>query len=269
MAPSVDVVTEIEEAFVGHWSVFGRWTHGRLVEGDGLVAFETPITHLPYNGVIRTRIDGDADRIVRETLARYRDRGVNLLWVVQPSSTPDDLGDRLSAHGLELVEHATGMSLELADWDGAPPSPDIEYREVLAAADMESYQALNAAYWELPDEDARLAADFQREFGPGRAPGHRYIAVLDGTPIGKGYLSLAAPPGVAGIYGMSTRPEARGRGVASGMTAALLDRAKALGCRKVVLHSSEMAVGVYRRMGFVEHCRFDVFATAPIWTYPR
>jgi ribosomal protein S18 acetylase RimI-like enzyme len=66
---------------------------------------------------------------------------------------------------------------------------------------------------------------------------------------------------------MSTRPEARGRGVASGLTTVLLERAKNVGCERVVLHSSDMAVGVYRRTGFVERCRFTVFATAPVWSH--
>ena len=265
----MDVVTEIEEAFVGHWSAFGRWRHGRLFDERGLLGFETPIKHLPYNAVIRTRVDGDVHGIVEATAARFMARGVDFFWLVHPSATPADLGDRLAAHGLEAVEQATGMSLDLDDWDTAEPAPGAVYREVLDDADLDAYGELNAAYWELPDEDARLVAEFHREWGPGRAPGHRYLALVEGAPVGKGYLSLAAPPGVAAIYGMTTRPEARGRGVASGLTATLLGRAKELGCRRVVLHSSNMAVAVYRRVGFVERCRFEIFATSPVWTHPH
>jgi GNAT superfamily N-acetyltransferase len=119
----------------------------------------------------------------------------------------------------------------------------------------------------VTEDEAGLVAEFQRAWGPCRAPGHRYLVVIDGAPVGKGYLSLAGPPGVAAIYGMSVRPDARGRGVASGPTNALLSRAKELGRSRVVLHSSEMATGVYRRAGFVERCRFTVFATAPIWSH--
>jgi ribosomal protein S18 acetylase RimI-like enzyme len=68
---------------------------------------------------------------------------------------------------------------------------------------------------------------------------------------------------------MMTVPEARGRGIAGGLTTALISRAGELGCRRVVLHSSDMAVGVYRRTGFVERCRFTVFATAPVWSHDQ
>jgi ribosomal protein S18 acetylase RimI-like enzyme len=77
---------------------------------------------------------------------------------------------------------------------------------------------------------------------------------------------VAGPPGVGSIYGMAVRPEARGHGIASALTDALLAQARELGCRSVVLHSSEQAVGVYRRAGFVEKCELRFFATAPIWS---
>jgi GNAT superfamily N-acetyltransferase len=263
----LDVVTEIEEAFVAHWSIFGRWTHGSLHEENGVLWFETPIKHLPYNGVIRTRIDGDADTIIADVLERFHARGVQFFWLVHPSASPDDLSGRLAGHALAPVENATGMSLELDSWEGAEPPSGASYREVLDDADLQAFHELTTAYWEIPADEAPLVAQFQREWGPVRAPGHRYLAYVDDAPVGKGYLSLAGPPGVGAIYAMMTLPEARGHGVASGLTAVLLARARKLGCKRVVLHSSDMAAGVYRRAGFVESCRFTVFATAPLWSH--
>ena len=65
---------------------------------------------------------------------------------------------------------------------------------------------------------------------------------------------------------MSVTPEARGRGIAQGLTTTLLARAKVLGCQRVVLHSSEIAVNVYRRAGFIDYCAMTVYATAPLWS---
>ena len=67
---------------------------------------------------------------------------------------------------------------------------------------------------------------------------------VDDRPIGKMLLSLAAPLGVAAIYGMSVLPEAREHGVASEMTLVALHKARGLGRERVVLHASEMAVSV-------------------------
>jgi GNAT superfamily N-acetyltransferase len=194
---------------------------------------------------------------------------VQFFWLVHPSARPVDLDDRLAAQGLQPVETATGMSLDLADWIGGDLPPGVEYREVLDDADLDEFHKLTTVYWEIPEDEGPLVAQFQREWGPGRAPGHRYLALVEGIPVGKGYLSLAGPPGVAAIYAMTTLPQARGRGIASGLTTVLITRASELGRRRVALHSSAMAVGVYRRVGFVERCRFTVFATAPMWSQPH
>ena len=65
---------------------------------------------------------------------------------------------------------------------------------------------------------------------------------------------------------MSVRAEARGRGVARGLTTTLLERAQELGCRRVVLHSSAMAVGLYRSAGFIDRCHLTVYATRQLWS---
>jgi GNAT superfamily N-acetyltransferase len=263
----VDVIAEIEDALFAQWSHFGRWPRGELHDEDGLLWFETPIRHLPYNGVIRTRLgEGSADPAISNVIERFRARGAQYFWVVHPSATPADLGDRLAARGLAPVEQMNCMSLGLADWQPAPISRDVAFEEVLSDDALQTYSELTARYWEIPDEERDLVAEFHRHWGPGRAPGHRYLAVADGQTVGKAYLSLAGPPGVASIYGMFVAPEGRGRGVAGGLTTTMLWRAKEEGFHRAVLHATDMAVGVYRRAGFVDRCAITVFATAAVWS---
>lgn len=267
MTGAPPIVNDIEEALVGHWSHFGRWPRGALVEDGGTLRYETPIVQLPYNGVIRTQIRGDSDAVIERVLASFARRQVRCLWWHHPTATPSDLGDRLRAHGLEVVEEAIGMSLELRLPRPARPAPaGVRYVEVLSDDLMRSYSELIFSYWEVPQESHALVEEVNRYWGPGRAPVHRWVAFDEaGKPIGKALLSLAAPPGVAGIYGMSVTPEARGKGVASTLTNILLERAQSLGCERVVLHSSEIAVGIYERAGFIRQCRMPVYADATLW----
>lgn len=263
----MDATREIEEALVGHWSHFGRWPQGALVEDGGTLRYETPIPRLPYNGVLRTEITAEgADEVISRVVKSYRRRGVDFAWWETPSSVPGDLGARLEAHGLRLVEHATGMALDLAEWEAPPPRPGVEYVEALEIEVINDYADLIYAYWELPQEWRQLVADLNAFWGPGKGPAHRWVAYVDGRPVGKALLSLAAPEGVAAIYGMSVRPEARGSGLASGLTTTLLRRAQDIGCRRVVLHATEMAAGVYARAGFLAHCPLNVYATTEIWS---
>jgi ribosomal protein S18 acetylase RimI-like enzyme len=262
-----EIVRQIEEAFVAHWSLLGQWPGARLVDEDGVLRFETPIPKIPYNGVIKTAIAAHADQVVPLVAEAFARRGSDFFWMLGPSSTPPDLGARLADAGLELVEQATGMVLELGTWNPPPlaegPATIIE---VVDEARLRDYEDIILFYWEVDESYRRNIERLNRYwFGP-RAKGRRWVAYLDGAPVGKGYLSLAGPPGVAAIFGMSVRPEARGQGIAGALTTALINQAKQLGCRRVVLHSTDMAVGVYRRAGFVEHCTMDFYATAPIWS---
>ena len=262
----MDVIRDIEDAFVAQWSHFGRWPRGELHDQDGVLWIETPIRSLPYNAVVRTHLEGDhADSILERLLARYRARGVDFMWLVHPTATPSDLGERLIARGLLPVEHATGMSLQLSEWTANEPAVHVE--EVTDETSLATYANLIMQYWEIPAHEQGLVSDLNKYWSAGRTSGHRFVAFADdGVPLGKGYLSLEGPPGVAAIFGMSVLPEARGRGVGAAITVAMLNRAKAAGCVRAVLHSSERAVNLYRRAGFVPRCPLTAYATSALWS---
>jgi ribosomal protein S18 acetylase RimI-like enzyme len=187
---------------------------------------------------------------------------------VPPSAAPADLAARLTAAGMPEVEEVIGMYLDLA---GAPqagrePPAGVRMTEVGGGAGLAAYEDLMMRYWELDEADRDQIVRLNRHWTGRRARGLRWLATVEGRPVGKGYLSLAGPPGVAAIYGMSVLPEARGRGIAGALTDRLVRRARELGHRRVVLHSSAMAAGVYRRAGFRECCRFGIHATSAIWS---
>jgi ribosomal protein S18 acetylase RimI-like enzyme len=260
-------VVEIEEALVGHWSHFGRWPQGALVEEAGTLRYETPIAQLPYNGVIRTRIAGEPEAVIARVLNAFRSRNVSFLWWDHPTAAPADLGSLLTGQGLAAVEHVAGMSIDLENVARPlPETPGVRYAEVLDDDAMHHYADLIVDYWELSEESRGLVEEVNRYWGRSNPQIHRWIALNGGgKPIGKVLLSLAAPPGVAAIYGMSVRPEARGKGIAGAMTDVVLRRARELGCTRVVLHSSQMAVRVYERAGFRKQCDLTVYADAPLW----
>jgi GNAT superfamily N-acetyltransferase len=61
---------------------------------------------------------------------------------------------------------------------------------------------------------------------------------------------------IAGIYAVGTVERARRRGFGRVMTWAAIQAGVEAGCDVAVLQSSEMAVSLYRDMGFVEVCRY-------------
>ena len=262
---SLDDVDAIEEAFVAQWAHFGQGPGGSVHIEDGLTWIEAPVRQLPYNGVLRTHLDGDVDAKIDATIERFVQRGVQFLWLVHPTAAPADLEARLVARGLSLVERGTGMALDLASWRPAPASPSpVSYRRVTDDETLRAYEDLIVAYWELADYARDYVFAINRATHAAGVDGERQVAFLDGRPVGKGYLSYVGQPGTAAIFAIYVDPTARGHGVASGITSALLTRAAELGFERVVLHSSEMAVSLYRRMGFIERCSLPVYATAPL-----
>ena len=200
-------------------------------------------------------------------LAGYRQRGVQCFWALHTLSTPAGLGEALVRQGLAKVETMTCMALELGGWSGSSVPSGIAIEEVCDEAGLHAYSDLTIGYWEIPAEDATLVAQLHGDYGPRPDFGVRYLAWIDGEVVGKGFLCLeAGAPGLGAIYGMSVRPQARGRGVAGALTTTMLARAHEEGHRRMVLHSSEMAVGVYARAGFEPCGNLDVFATAPLWS---
>src|SRR5262249_60873733 len=57
----------------------------------------------------------DADGRIDGIIDRFRRRGVHFMWLVRPPAQPPDLAARLARRGLSLVEHGTGMSLDVDD----------------------------------------------------------------------------------------------------------------------------------------------------------
>ncbi|HVL33321.1 MAG TPA: hypothetical protein VM600_07040, partial [Actinomycetota bacterium] len=180
-ASDVDARIEaIEEAFVTHWSVFGKWSRGALREEDGVLWFETPIPYLPYNMVVRTRIPdtAEAEAVIDRVASGFRARSVPYLWVVRPTDRPADLDQRLARQGLDLVETATGMDLDLERWQAqAEPMSDA----TIVAVDhdpegVRDYVELMRTYWSIPASGQELLDQFNGEFSGDRSPGIRLIA---------------------------------------------------------------------------------------------
>ncbi len=69
--------------------------------------------------------------------------------------------------------------------------------------------------------------------------------------------------GLAGIYGVATKPEHRGKGLAAHLTAEPLRIAWGLGYRAGLLQASAMGAPVYARIGFRSHGEMALYVRMP------
>ena len=86
-----------------------------------------------------------------------------------------------------------------------------------------------------------------------------WLALIDGKPVSKALLNLDA--GSAGIHGVATKPEARGKGLARILTLNALHTARESGYRIAMLHSSPMARSLYEKIGFRQVSEVRVYAS--------
>lgn len=243
------------------WSRFGRGDGCALHEEADAIWIDTPIPTLPYNAVLRFAAEDDVDRRIDALFDHYGRRGVPFMWIVHPSAQPLDLDERLRARGMEEAEVCPGMSMNLADLPEDQDNPaGIEIREAAEESDVSEILELAAWRWDVPQEVIPLLGPVTGAFEVGAAGGgiRCWIARRHGAPVAKAVLCLGA--GVAGIYGVATKPEARGLGLARILTLQALREARQGGYDRAVLHSTPMARSLYEKIGFRTYSPFRIFA---------
>lgn len=254
-------VAALESNLNAFWSRFGRGAEGRLHDDPRALWYESPIASLPYNGVLRCDAAAD-DGLIDRICARYRERKVPFVWFMPPSLASARMDAALRACGLVEGDGATGMWVDLDALPAAPPPPaGVEIRAVESAADVRAMLDLVRWRWNVASRDATRLERIAEAFGFTAPGGARcWIAWQDGVPVAKATLNVAG--GAAGLYGVATRPEARGRGLAHALTLHVFAAARAQGLRLGVLHATKMARGLYTRLGFRAAAPFRIYADA-------
>jgi len=252
-----DRTRELEQSAWSMFSFMGRGPGGRIVDTPTRLVIESPVPRPPYNGVWRFYDEGDRPlrQQAEELLAPMLERGVSPVWIVHPT-TDADIRPALADLGLVCAEEAYGMRADTADI--APPAPAPTGVEVveMTADDSEPWLDLVSRRYGLdPESSPYLLEVYRRTLDSGT---RGWVATIDGRPASKAVLHVA--DGVAGIYGVATTEEGRGRGLATLVCATALSAARADGVERTVLHSTPMARPLYRRMGYEDVATFELWA---------
>lgn len=257
-----EVVHQIELNLWETWSNFGRGPGCTLHDEGDVTWFETPIPLVPYNSVIKFQVQENVDDRIDAIVNHLRERQVTQLWFVLPSSSPKDLSERLLKRGLQEVEVAPGMARSLDDIPEPPPLPEgVEIRKAVTDDDLKEMYEFAAWRWGVPDEYHAQLHETIRMFQIGK-PGtrtHFWLAWKDGVPISK--IGMYYGSRSAGIYGVVTKPEARGLGLATILMIEAMKTARADGYKLAVLDSSPPAEDLYKRLGFITVTSIPLFAS--------
>ena len=253
------VVDAIEQNCIDFFMNFGRGPGCEVHEDRGVTWFATGLPDPLFNGVMTAHLAAeDVGRRVDDLLAEFRKRGLPLEWTVGSSTVPRDLGRHLLAKGLTHVLVVPGMAMDLAELPDEPLPNKLTIGPVENREDLEAFLRVFAATFQIDDALVPRLLDIRVGLPQDdRGNSVALLGRLDGRAVASAELFASA--GVAGLYSVGTLPAIRGRGLGRAMTIAALAEARDRGYRIGALQGTEMGVPVYRRLGFREYGRFELY----------
>jgi hypothetical protein len=196
----------------------------------------------------------DVDALIADTVAFYAGipQVAEFEWKTRGHDWPADLGARLEVHGLEAEEIETVMVGEASGL-----AVDVELPAGVSVRRVD----------QLPDRDALVVEASEvaaRIFGDGPSGAEMldrldrmqgleqfWVAEVDGRVVCSGRLALVEGTEFAGVWGGSTLPEWRGKGIYRALTAARARAALAEGVRYIHSDCSAMSRPILERSGLV------------------
>jgi GNAT superfamily N-acetyltransferase len=262
------VVEAIETNLANYWLAIGENPKGEVHINDS-VRWE--YSGGPYfNRVVNADLDqADAEHKIKEIVNEFAARKAAITWLVGPSTSPHDLGERLAEHGFDQNEIWKGMARDLSTpLSAAPALPDGACLvEVRTDDERRDWMDVIAQSYGLPRGARELLYEsvVAAEIAHPDSWTHNLV-YQDEKPAAASTLFVSG--GTAGIYLVATVPDARAKGLGSAVTWQALKQAQELGCSLAVLQSTEMAVGMYLKLGFETYCDISVYrlpAPSAMW----
>src|ERR1700732_1201626 len=181
----------------------------------------SPVTQAIGLGLHGEVLDTDLDRVWDFCHSRGAAAAVELCPLV-----PMSLYERLAKRGYQALEVSDVLFRKLTDLDGevkAPPS-GVNTRRA-APGESKLWTKTVAQGFAEPHPVTQSILEVMGGFFPAA---HCFLAFVDGAVAGGAALSVRG--GVCGLFGASTLPEFRGRGVQSALLKARLGSAASEGC---------------------------------------
>jgi GNAT superfamily N-acetyltransferase len=192
----------------------------------------------------------ELDRLIARQRDHFAERGEAVEWKTYAHDEPADLTDRLRTAGFVPEEPETlviGLARELAA-EPAPPPDGVLLRQVDSPADIRRIMDMQNAVWGrdwnwLGDElIARIAAD----------PDELVVLVAEAGDriVSAAWIAFVAGTEFAGLWGGTTVPEWRGRGIYRALVAERARHAVARGVSYLQVDASQDSLPILRRLGF-------------------
>jgi GNAT superfamily N-acetyltransferase len=189
-----------------------------LITGEGF-----PVNRVTALGLAGPVAESDLVRIEAAFVSRGLEPAVDLSPADHPS-----LQALLEVRGYRVDQRTRVFAMDPAELADAPDPPGVRIERVSASNAGEFEFVVARGFRDMDDGDPGLPArTFSRVVALGRR-GPGFLARVEGEPAGGGVVGIRER--TAGLYGASTLPRFRGRGVQSALLRHRVRLARAEGC---------------------------------------
>ena len=246
------------------WEAFDAW---RWIPPTAIVrrrsAYElivTPGTYaLTYAYGVHVDPSGDPEATLDELRHDVEALGGTGVRVqLSPRATPADLADRLRRRRYRPIEDAEVLVYELRETNAEPrrppaPTPEeVTVGEVRTDREYEEFTDLSAPiFGEPPISPEQRTAFLEAMHRSLQETGHsnRYLARLDGTPVGRAGMEIVGP--VARLWGTGVLPAFRRRGIYGALVRYRADEARDRGAEVALVVARVGTSGpILKKLGF-------------------
>ncbi len=237
---------------------FAADIEGKIEQFPGVTCIRTSIPLADYNCAMVSEKAG----VRPETLERIKSffEGLRSEWkIVAPPFVGDDFYEIPRHVSVTRFQREPEMILLKESATLRPLPSDLEIKRVRDLSERLSWERTAAVGFQMSDPNFfdRLATP-QSLATEGLT---YYLGFCAGKPVATSILYVSE--NVAGIYGVSTIPEFRGRGFGAAITAYAVMVGFQHGCDLSSLQAGPLGVPVYLKMGFRHILDYRIWAVSP------
>jgi GNAT superfamily N-acetyltransferase len=215
-----------------------------------------------WNGVVWSDLDeSNADDVIAEQVLRFAPICDEWEWKHYSYDSPADLPRRLIAAGLTPQPEEAVLVADVANIALDVPTPSgVELRPVLAETEVTALVSLHDAVFGV--DHAAVGQAIRRGLARDPTTVAAVIAWAGDTPVAAARVEFHYGTDFASLWGGSTLPGWRGRGIFRCLVAHRAAAATARGFRYLQVDASEDSQPILQRLGFVELARTTPFVHA-------
>jgi GNAT superfamily N-acetyltransferase len=257
---TASVKASIRENWKNYHYFLGRAPSVELSIGRYLTWLITDMPDHFLNLVVCTELPQEGiETLVKDALDHFRTLNIKKLsWLAEAGVPAQEIKKHLLANGLTFREsYAAEMAIDLTSISSDHPLPNgLEIQMVDDDDSLRQWIHVASLGFGVPLEMEETWFEFFN-YAACRIPFQTYLGLLDGEPVATSQLCVSA--GVAGVYNVTSLPQARKRGIGSALTMHPLLAARRIGMRIGILQASAMGYNAYRRLGFQDFGQLSVY----------